>query len=106
MTIEGTLTEVSTWEDEPGKSDRIWWVVKFNEGFTLLVKMWNWEVDPEKNQRWWQALSSAPHTEFGILSEDVQFNLKNARFKVTNAFELNEVMPGNPMVLQLRLISN
>jgi len=103
LTIHGTIKDRWEASDGEGKGDRLWWVVSFKEGFQIMIKQWNWEVDVTKNQHWRHVGSD--YTKFGTLDEDIIYNLKNARFRLNNADNLDTYNGNDVVALELELSS-
>merc|ERR1719414_1740687 len=104
FTIEGVIKRIKPFSEGAGhKGQRMWWTVELEYGITLLVKMWNWEVDTGKNQRWF---SSGPSTNLGKLPDDIKHNLKSARFRIVNAYEFDHAQKDERITLQMELVKN
>lgn len=97
LTVGGVVKKIKAVSEEEGKGDRQWWVVEFEKGHVMLIKQWNHEADVTKNQKhgWW---NQKDKTVFKSLDEDVIYNLKNARWRLTKDCALK--LDGNDLVGQ------
>merc|ERR1712151_656946 len=88
----GHVKEIKQKKGPEGKGDRIWRLVKFQEGHQIRVKQWNHEADFTKRQR--------DGTDLGKLADDVKYKFKNAQWRLQGATLLDNAKVGEELELK------
>lgn len=116
--ISGTLSQVRNITDEldrdkfhqgrhMGFLDRAWWVVEFEEGDVVLIKMWNGELDIFHNKEQVHKLNreNKPSTMLLAGHDSLLHSMTHARYFLQNWREVDHAQIGKRFVLQFTFVA-
>lgn len=114
--ISGTILRVRRITDErdrgnrqgrqAGSLDRAWWVVEFEEGDVVLIRVWNGELDMFHNKDRVHQLNreNRPATMLHAQHGSLLHSVHNARYSLENWQELERAQVGKRFVLHFAFV--
>jgi hypothetical protein len=111
--ISGTLSRVRNITDENDRDnrrrtlDRAWWVIEFEEGTVVLIRMWSGELDLFHNKQRVHKLNreNKPTTILQVDHGSLLHSVHRARYFLENWQDVEHGQIGKPFVLHFAFIA-